>query len=155
MDDEARLRETLERIESLFLGATTPGERQAAANARERVRARLEELGRKSPPVEHQFSMGDMWSRKLFVALLRRYGIKPYRYYRQRYTTVMARVPKQFLDETLWPEFIELDGTLRSYLAKVTDRLIAEAVHEDGSEAEVLQQLLESSSAGGSPRLAS
>lgn len=145
MRDEARLRETLERIEALFLGATTPGERKAAANARDRVRARLEELGRSSPPVEHQFRMIDMWSRRLFVALLRRYGIEPYRYYRQRYTTVMARVPQQFLDETLWPEFLELDKKLRSYLSEVTNRLVAEAVHADGSEPEVVQQLLESS----------
>ena len=145
MHDEAKLRETLDRIEALFLGATTPGEREAAANARDRVRVRLEELGEVSPPVEHRFSLGDMWSRKLFIALLRRYEIKPYRYYRQRYTTVMARVPQKFLDEALWPEFLELDKTLRAYLKNVTDRLITEAVHDDGSEPEVLQQLLESS----------
>jgi len=110
-----------------------------------RVRLRLEELGRSDPPVEHQFSMGDMWSRKLFVSLLRRYAIKPYRYYRQRYTTVMARIPREFLDETLWPEFLELDKSLRGHLKEVTDRLITEAVHDDQSEPEVLQPLLESS----------
>ncbi len=44
--------------------------------------------------------MGDMWSRKVFVALLRRYGIRPYRYKRQRYTTVMAKVSKKFVDRT-------------------------------------------------------
>ena len=145
MTDEAKLRETLDRIEALFLGATTPGEREAAANARDRVRSRLEELCLSDPPAEHQFSMGDMWSRKLFVALLRRYAIKPYRYYRQRYTTVMARIPQKFLDETLWPEFLELDKSLRSHLKEVTDRLITEAVHDDRSEPEVLQPLLEAS----------
>lgn len=145
MRDEAKLRETLERIEALFLGATTPGERAAAASARERVRARLEECLESSPPAEFQFSMGDMWSRRLFVALLRRYGLQPYRYYRQRYTTVMVRISKKFLDETLWPEFLELDKVLRAYLEDVTNRLIKEAIHEDESELEVLQPLLESS----------
>ena len=145
MTDEAKLRETLERIEALFLGATTPGERAAAANARERIRARLEEHLRTSPPVETRFSMGNMWSRRLFVALLRRYGIQPYRYYRQRYTTVMARLPQKFLDETLWPEFIELDRLLCAYLEQVTARLIAEAIDQDRSDVEVIQPLLESS----------
>lgn len=145
MTDEAKLRETLDRIEALFLGATTPGEREAAANARDRVRSRLEEICQSDPPAEHQFSMGDMWSRKLFIALLRRYAIKPYRYHRQRYTTVMARIPQKFLDETLWPEFLELDKSLRSHLKEVTDRLITEAVHDDRSEPEVLQPLLEAS----------
>ena len=145
MTEEAKLRETLERIEALFLGATTPGERTAAASARDRVRARLEEYRRSSPAVEHKFSMGNMWSRRLFVALLRRYGIQPYRYYRQRYTTVMARLPRKFLDETLWPEFIELDKVLCAYLEEVTERLIADAIHRDRSDVEVVKPLLESS----------
>ena len=145
MADEAMLRETLDRIEALFLGATTPGERAAAASAGDRVRARLEELRESDPAVEHQFNLRDIWSRKLFVALLRRYGIDPYRYYRQRRTTLMARVPQRFLDETLWPEFLEMHKTLNSYLERVTSQVIAEAVHDDASEPEVVQPLLESS----------
>lgn len=42
-------------------------------------------------------------ARRLFLALLHRYDIKPYRYYRQRYTTVMAKISRGFVDETLWP----------------------------------------------------
>ncbi len=48
--------------------------------------------------------MPDMWPRRVFVALLRRYGIRPYRYRRQRYTTVMAKVSQRFVDDTLWPQ---------------------------------------------------
>ncbi|MFQ5412411.1 MAG: hypothetical protein ACE5EC_08925, partial [Phycisphaerae bacterium] len=77
---------------------------------------------------------------RLFVALLRRYGIQPFRYYRQRRTTVMARVPASFLDRTLWPEFHELNQTLRAYLDDVTNRVIAESLHADASEAEVRNQ---------------
>ncbi len=145
MTDEAKLQETLERIEALFLGATTPGERGAAAAARDRVRARLEEILAESPPAEQQFSLGNLWSRKLFLALLRRYGIKPYRYYRQRHTTVVARIPQEFLDETLWPEFLELDKKLTAYLDEVTDRIVKEAICDDDSELEMVQQVLESS----------
>ena len=87
MLDGTKLREMLERIEALFLGATTPGERAAAAGARERIEARLGEIRRTDPAVEMQFNMRNPWSKKLLVALLRRYGFKPYRYYRQRHTT--------------------------------------------------------------------
>ena len=41
--DEQRLIEKLQRIEALFAGAATPGERDAAAQARDRIRARLTE----------------------------------------------------------------------------------------------------------------
>ena len=49
MSTESQLREKLRKIEALFAGAGTTGERLAAEAALERVRARLTELGRKSP----------------------------------------------------------------------------------------------------------
>jgi hypothetical protein len=79
--------------------------------------------------------MRDGWSRRLMVALMRRYDIQPYRYHRQRYTTVMARVPAAFVKETLWPEFLELNKTLHSYLEEVTARVIGQAICPDASEA--------------------
>ena len=84
--------------------------------------------------------MPDMWSRKLFVALLRRYGVTPYRRHRQKHTTVMAELPKQFVDETLWPEYLELSKVLDDYLAEVTDRIISESVFRDTSEAETREE---------------
>jgi hypothetical protein len=69
------------------------------------------------------------------VALLRRYDLKPYRYPRQRHTTVMVRVSERFVNETLWPEFQQLSGTLRSYLMDVTTRVVAQVIHRDTSEA--------------------
>ena len=92
------------------------------------------------PPVEYRFTMGDMWSRRVFVALLRRYGLRPYRYRRQRYTTVMVRVSKGFVDETLWPQFERLSDTLQEYLSEVTDRVVVQVISEDLSEAVVLNE---------------
>lgn len=133
--DEAKLRERLARIEALFAGATTEGERVAAAEARRRIQLRLEGMEAVAPPIEYRFTMADSWSRKLFVALLRRYDLKPYRYRGQRRTTVMVRVPERFVDETLWPEFQQLSATLREYLEDVTDRIIGDAIHADQSDA--------------------
>ncbi len=143
MFDEAALREKLQKIEALFAGAATTGERVAAEAALERVRARLAELERRDTPIEMQFSLLDQWSRRLFLALCRRYGLKPYRLYRQRLTTVMLQVPKGFVDQVLWPEFQELNRALTQYLNEVTTRIIREEVHRDTSEAtEVMQPLL-------------
>jgi hypothetical protein len=140
---EMHLREKLRKIEALFAGAGTAGERDAAEAALQRVRARLVELERKDLPVEMQFSLGDQWSRKLFLALCRRYGLEPYRLYRQRVTTVMLKVPRAFVDQVLWPEFQELDAALAQYLNEVTNRIIRDEVHRDTSEAaEIKQQAL-------------
>lgn len=114
--DEATLIEKLLKIEALFAGTATEGERTSADRARQRILKRLQELLPKDPPVEYKFTFRDIWSRKVFVTLLRRYGIKPYHYCRQRYTTVMAQLPKRFVDETLWPEFQKINNELNSYL---------------------------------------
>lgn len=135
MNDQTQLREKLRKLEALFAGAGTPGEKQAAEAGLERIRARLAELERSDPAIEMQFSLPDLWSRKLFLALCRRYGLKPYRLARQRATTVMLRVPKKFVDQVLWPEFRELNAELARYLDEVTTRLIREEVHRDTSEA--------------------
>ena len=122
--------------------AAQPGERLAAEAALERVRERLAELGRQDPSIEMQFSMPDQWSRHLFLALCRRYGMKPYRYYRQRRNTVVVRAPKRFLDQVLWPEFSELDQALQAYLHQVTLRVIREEVYADASEAQEIAEAL-------------
>ncbi len=144
MSDEGHLRDKLRKIEALFAGAGTDGERMAADAARARVQARLAELERRDSPIEMQFSMPDQWSRRLFVALCRRYGLKPYRYRRQRLTTVMLRVPRGFIDQVLWPEFTELNRALRTYLDEVTVRVIREEIYADASEANEIAQPLAS-----------
>jgi len=136
------LREKLRKIEALFAGAGTPGERGAAEAALERMRVRLKELERRDPPVEIQFSLPDRWSRILFTALCRRYGLEPYRYRRQRRTTLMVRAPRQFTQDVLWPEFNELNGDLQTYLHAVTLKLIRREVYSDTSDAQELPEAL-------------
>lgn len=133
---EAQLVEKLQRIEALYARAGTEGERVAAGRARQRIQARLKQLAGEEPPIEYRFSLADQWSRHLFVALLRRYGITPYRYRRQRRTTVMARLSRTFVDDTLWPEFLELQSTLSAYFDALTDRVIEQALEVKAGEAE-------------------
>jgi hypothetical protein len=138
--DEAKLFHKLGLLEALYAGAATEGEKTAAGEAKKRILKRLKELEREDPPQEFQFSTKDHWSRKVLVALLRRYGIKPYRYHRQRHTTVMAKMSKRFLDETLWPEYQEFNRVLKDYLNEVTERVVTQVLESDGSDAEVQEQ---------------
>ena len=146
---EQQLRERLRKIAALFEGAQTPGERDAAAAALARVKESLDSLDSSGPQfrlthpeayteplVEMQFSFSDPWHRRLFSALCRRYSLSPFRYRRQRRTTLMLKVKKSFLDRILWPEFCALRDALNEYLLEATQRIIREEIFNDASEAQ-------------------
>lgn len=136
MDDQMHLRDKLRKIEALFAGAATPGERQAAGAAAERIRQQLAVAARSEPEIEMRFSISNPWSRRLFIALCRRYGLKPFRYARMKQQTVVVKAPRTFFDRTLWPQFVEIDGALTSYLDDITNKVIREEVHGEARDAE-------------------
>lgn len=139
MEAEAGALETLRLVEALLAGATTEGERAAAARARERLLEKLHRIRATNVEVEFQFSMHDPWSRRLLIAVLRKYEIRPFRYPRQRRTTIMARAPKEVMDGMVWPEFERICDVLSDHLLQITDRVIREALHSDGSDVDVIQ----------------
>ena len=100
----------------------------------ERIRRALSDAANTQPLPETQFSMADEWTRRLFTALCRRYGLVPYRHKGQRRTTVIVRAPRSFVNNTLWPEYLELQGALHSYLNQATERIIREEVYGDAGE---------------------
>jgi hypothetical protein len=131
---EGSLLEKLRKIEALHAGTTVDGEREAARRAAERIRARLAELRGRDEDIELHYRLPDPWKRKLFVALCRRYGLKPFREPGRRQTTVQLRAPKAFHERTLWPEFVALCDELHAHLDELTTRVIREAIDEDVSE---------------------
>src|SRR6187399_328958 len=102
---EGTLLEKLRKIEALHAGTKVDGEREAARRAAERIRARLAELQSRERDTLFRYSLPDPWKRKLFVALCRRYGLKPYRESGRRSTTIQVRAPRTFHDQTLFPEY--------------------------------------------------
>ncbi|TCT00449.1 homeodomain-containing protein [Aquabacter spiritensis] len=138
MGIQEQLREKIEKVEALYFGAGTAGERDAAEAASARLKAKLAEISRQDPPVEMQFSMPDPWAVRLFVALCRRYGIRPYRYPRQRRTTIMVRASRGFFDAVVWRQFAEMHSDLWAHFEETTDRLIRGSVHSDTRDAETL-----------------
>ena len=135
MTEEDTLRDKLRKIEALFAGAATPGERQAAGAAADRLRERLKVTELKEKPIEMRFSVPDPWARQLFIALARRYGLKPYRMARMHRQTVLLKGPASFLEGVLWPEFQELSRELSKFLADITQRVISEEVFADTADA--------------------
>jgi len=140
MTPEQSLRDKLRKIEALFAGAATEGEKNAADAAAERIRQRLGDVADKEKPIEVKFSIPDTWSRQLFVALCRRYGLRPFRYRRMHRQTIIVRAPKSFLEEVLRAEFKELDAALIAYLAEITERVIREEVHGETTDVDEIDE---------------
>ena len=136
MSSEAELREKLRKIEALFARTQIAGEKVAAGAAAERIRAQLTEVQAREQAVEVQFSVSDPWSRRLFVALCRRYGLRAFRYPRMKRQTLVLKAPKSFIDRVLWPEFQQINAALSEYLSEVTDKVIREEVFREAGEAE-------------------
>lgn len=86
------------------------------------------------PEVELQFSLPDIWSVSLFVAVCRTHGIRPYRYPRQKRTTVMVRARESAFHRAVWPEFNRLQTELESYFNDVTDHLIERVMGSKGDD---------------------
>jgi hypothetical protein len=140
MTPEQSLREKLRKIEALFAGAATEGEKVAAGTAAERIRDRLGQAADKEKEIEVKFSISDVWSRQLFVALCRRYGLRPFRYRRMHRQTIIIRAPKSFVEQVLWPEFEELSAALTAYLSEITERVIREEVHGETGDADEVDE---------------
>jgi hypothetical protein len=139
---EDELRERLRKVEALFLGAATAGERNAAGAAAERLRAKLDEAAPRNPPINLRFTMPDQWSVRLFVALCRRNGFRPFRYPRQRSTTIMVTAPQRLFEEVVWLEFKELHADLSRFFEQTTERLIRETICDDVRDAETTPEPL-------------
>ena len=140
MTPEDSLREKLRKIEALYAGAATPGEKAAAGAAAERIRRQFETASKAEPPQALKFSIPDPWSRQLFIALCRRYGVRPFRYRRMHRQTVIISAPASFVRDVLWPEFEELSDALTRHLLEITEKIIREEVHSATADAEEVDE---------------
>lgn len=145
MSDDQQIREKLAKIKALFAGATTPGERQAAQAAIDRIQQRIAGVPPPGPvadpPVEFRFSLTNAWSLRLFLALCRSKGYRPYRYPRMRRTSICVKLGKQAVNTDLWPEYLEMNKVLTEYLGELADHIIADCINADRSDAEVVAGL--------------
>ena len=140
MTDVDILLERLRKVEALYAGATSPGERAAAAAAAARLTERLQQ-SESEREVEWRFSLPDPWKRRLFMALCRKHKLEPYRYYRQRRVTLMVRASPALLECVVLPEFEQFSALLGSYLEDVTTRVLREVLKQDDVEESLRAEL--------------
>ena len=141
MTGDDQLREKLARMEALFRRAGSPGKQAATGAAMDRLRNRLDGPNLDGgPETELQFSLPDMWSVRLFVAVCRKYGLRSFRYARQRRTTVMVRARERHFDRVVWAEFSRLQTELQFYFEDVTDHLITRAMGSDGDDSNIVRR---------------
>ncbi|MEA3514414.1 MAG: hypothetical protein U9R34_02985 [Nanoarchaeota archaeon] len=129
----------IKKIERLIEGANSDGEKNAAINAKKRLEGKrykkeAEDL------IEYRISTEDLWHKKLFVALCRKHNYKPYRYYRQKYTTVMIRISKHYLDNVLWKEYLEYSKQLTSLVEDITNEIISK-IHKHEEETVIMGEI--------------
>jgi hypothetical protein len=130
------LLEKIKKIEALINGASTEGEKNAAISARERILLKFPALDPKQNIVEYSLKVGNNWHKKLLLAICRKYEVRPYRYPRQKHTTVMVRVNPGFLEKVLWKEFLEYTQLLEGLVNDITDEMIAK-IHKHEEEDEI------------------
>jgi hypothetical protein len=119
------LLDKIAKIQALILGTNIEGERQAAIAAKARLMAQQPEvLPQHLDAKEYTLYTPDNWHKQLLMALCRKYELKPYRYHRQKYTTLMVRCNWDWLNKVLWKEYQEYSKHLEALVDDVTSELI-------------------------------
>ncbi|MBI4448739.1 hypothetical protein HY641_01795 [Candidatus Woesearchaeota archaeon] len=120
--------EKIRKVEALIERAANEGERESAIQAKLRL-----EKHSQSQEIEYTIRTNDIWHKKLFVAICHKYGLHPYRYSRQKYTTAMVKISKDFLDGVVWPEYLRYADILENLIEDVATQMISK-IHKDESE---------------------
>jgi hypothetical protein len=80
MLSDDQLRAKLRKIEALYAGARTSGAKSAGGAASDRISLKFENASKDERAEEFKLPIPGPWALQLFIALCRRYGIKPLRY---------------------------------------------------------------------------
>lgn len=110
-------------IENKYAAVSGQGE-ITADEAKERIIVRLRESASAPDVLELQCNMKNDWETFVFHALLKRYSIKPYRYRKQRKSTILVRASKELMDTLVWPIFMDLTAELHARFTAVTTALL-------------------------------
>ena len=129
------LLEKIKKVEALIERAGSEGERQSAIKAKERL-----EKSKTKVEIEYTIRTQDMWHKRLFMAICHKHNLKPYRYFRQKYTTIMVKISKEFLDEVIWPEYLKYVKILEELVEEVATNVISK-IHKDEEEIVIMGEI--------------
>jgi len=139
MDDTTAL-DRMRAVEARFLSLPKDANPAAVRAGVERLRAQLAEARSRERDDVVTVSIADPCGRSVFIALCRRYGLKPHRHARQRQATVVVAAPPSFYDRVLWPEFEALTDVLYEHFLSVTMRALDEVLLTGGDEALTIER---------------
>lgn len=129
--DDRDLIERLRKLEAQHLGVAETAGRGRRRQAVATLRAQLAEAWTREPDDSFSVSLSDPWQQAIFLALARRYGLRPHRHARQRRSTVVVTAPVSFYERVLWPEFVVLSGALGAWFDLLTSRVLREVLDDD------------------------
>ena len=133
MDDATAL-DRMRTLEARILGLPASADLAAVHAGVERLRAQLAETRTREHDEVFTTSIPDPCARAVFLALCRRYGLKPHRHARQRRATVVVAAPPSFYEGVLWPEFQALSDVLYDSFLSLTTRALREVLAVRGNE---------------------
>ena len=140
MLSEFGLIDKLQKIEALYLGAATAGEKAAAAQVMANVQNKLESYRQEEKQTEWTLTVENHFEKRLLKAIFAKHGLSGYRYPRQRYTTLKVMATKTIINTIIWPQYLEMSKVLESYLDEVTSYVIKKAMGQENSEDEIRQE---------------
>jgi hypothetical protein len=124
------------KIEALIAGTKSDGERQAAEFAKQRLQEKMV-----VQPIEYTVRLCSCFEKRLFVAICSKYGLRTYRYMRQKYTTAMVRVSEPFMNQILWPEYNKYARILQNLIDEISNDLISKIHLVEEDEAVIAGEL--------------
>jgi hypothetical protein len=124
--------QAIEFKHAVLAGGPDPG-----GDARSMMMARCRQLAAAADVGNFQVSLKSDTEQLVFLALLTRYGLKPFRYRKQHKTTVMVRLSKQLMDETIMPIFNDVMAALNERISLLIKEL-APAITTEPLRLEIL-----------------
>lgn len=132
MAEHSDLLKKLAKIEALINGTDSPSEKNAAQEARERLKMKMETPGPPAEIIEFKLLTPDTWHAELLRAICRKHGVRPFRNPRQKHTTVMVHAERFHFENTVWPEYERYSRHFEDLVAEITGELIAKIYSAGG-----------------------
>lgn len=101
---DANISTKLQKIEALYEGAKTLGERESAFNAKKRL---VKKIYQNKTTSTYRFTIQDKQSAEKLIRILKQYDIKGSKRRRTDETTVLAKISSDLIDNVIWPEYIK------------------------------------------------
>ncbi|MGL1890105.1 MAG: hypothetical protein OCD02_00695 [Spirochaetaceae bacterium] len=103
MVKEFEVHQKLQKIEKLYYGAKTTGERVSAKKAKVRI---LNKIKSEDKATIYKFKLDNELNVDLLLNVMYKYEIDEFKKSKKQPTTVIAKVSAKFVDRVLWPEYL-------------------------------------------------